>query len=184
MDIKYPEIGICGLSCRLCPRYHTEGDSRCGGCKSEYRMAAGCPFITCAIKKKHVEFCGECGDRLTCDKWKKHRDAGKLHDSFKCYQKLEDDIVFIQEHGLRQFEEAQMDRETLLKIMLHEFNEGRSKSYYCIAATVLPIDELKDTLHAIRRAHGEADIKTRSRALHSALDKVAAQTGHVLLLRK
>jgi len=45
MIIKYPEIGICGLSCRLCPRYHTESKSRCGGCKSEFRMSAGCPFI-------------------------------------------------------------------------------------------------------------------------------------------
>jgi len=28
MIIKYPEIGICGLSCRLCPRYHTESKSK------------------------------------------------------------------------------------------------------------------------------------------------------------
>lgn len=31
MIIKYPEIGICGLSCRLYPRYHTESKNRCGG---------------------------------------------------------------------------------------------------------------------------------------------------------
>ena len=41
MKIKYPEIGICGLSCRLCPRFHTETQSKCNGCKSESRMA-GC----------------------------------------------------------------------------------------------------------------------------------------------
>ncbi len=28
MMIKYPEIGIRGLSCRLCPRYRTEGKSK------------------------------------------------------------------------------------------------------------------------------------------------------------
>ncbi|WP_241422576.1 hypothetical protein [Candidatus Contubernalis alkaliaceticus] len=56
MKIKYPAIGICGLSCRLCPRYNTEAKSRCLGCKSEDRMAVGCPFITCAVKKKGVEF--------------------------------------------------------------------------------------------------------------------------------
>jgi hypothetical protein len=38
IQIKYPEIGICGLSCRLCSRYHTESKSRCGGCKSEFRI--------------------------------------------------------------------------------------------------------------------------------------------------
>jgi len=51
-DLRHPEIGICGLSCRLCPSYHTEGKSRCGGYKSETRLAVGCPFITCAVKKK------------------------------------------------------------------------------------------------------------------------------------
>ncbi len=184
MDIKYPEIGICGLSCRLCPRYHTDGDSRCGGCKSEYRMSAGCPFITCAIKKKHVEFCLDCGEGLACDRWKKHRDAGKSHDSFKCYRKLEDDIAFIQENGVRRFEESQKAREALLKVMLDEFNEGRSKSYYCIAATVLKVEELQGALDAVRRGTGEADVKTKARALHAALDRIAAQNSYVLRLRK
>ncbi len=182
MDIHYPEIGICGLSCRLCPRYHTEGESRCSGCKTESRMGAGCPFITCAIKKKHLEFCCDCEESLTCDKWKKHREAGRSHDSFKCYQKLEEDIAFIQEHGIRQFEEAQKAREALLKIMLQEFNEGRSKSYYCIAATVLTPEELRDALDEARRSG--VDIKSRSRALHAALDKAAARNGRSLRLRK
>jgi hypothetical protein len=38
MKIKYPEIGICGLSCRLCPHYHIEGESKGGGCKTESRI--------------------------------------------------------------------------------------------------------------------------------------------------
>jgi hypothetical protein len=51
MKITYPEIGICGLSCGLCPSYHTDGISRCGGCKTESRMGAGCPphFRTAGI---------------------------------------------------------------------------------------------------------------------------------------
>jgi hypothetical protein len=39
MMVRHIEIGICGLSCRLCPRYHTDGVSRCGGCKSDSRLA-------------------------------------------------------------------------------------------------------------------------------------------------
>lgn len=59
-QIKYPEIGICGLSCRLCPMYNTKAKSKCVGCKSKNRMAVGCPFITCAVKKKGIEFCWDC----------------------------------------------------------------------------------------------------------------------------
>jgi len=33
-------------------------------------MAAGCPFITCAVKKKGIEFCWDCEENKTCEKWK------------------------------------------------------------------------------------------------------------------
>ena len=174
MIFKYPEIGVCGLSCRLCPRYQSEGESRCFGCKTESRMSAGCPFITCAVKKKGIEFCWDCKVGATCEKWKKHRESGKLHDSFKCYRKLEDDISFVLKNGVDAFERSQKQREGLLKQMLREFNDGRSKNYYCIATTVLEIDELKKALDEAREGAGEMDIKDRSKKLHSILDKIAA----------
>jgi len=124
MNIKYPEIGICGLSCRLCPRYHTEGAGRCDGCKTESRKGAGCPFITCALKKKGIEFCWSCEDHETCKKWINHRESGKKSDSFMCYQKLDDDIAFLQKNGADEFEMIQKIRERSLKEMLREFNEG------------------------------------------------------------
>jgi len=77
-----------------------------------------------------------------------------------------------------------MQREELLKEMLQEFNEGRSKSYYCIAATVLDIDELKMALDEAMKVSGEMDIKRRSGCLHSILDEIAGQKGYYLKLRK
>ncbi|NJD54065.1 MAG: hypothetical protein FIB07_14500 [Candidatus Methanoperedens sp.] len=53
MIFKYPEIGVCGLSCRLCPRYQSEGESRCFGCKTESRMGAGAMDIKGRSKKLH-----------------------------------------------------------------------------------------------------------------------------------
>ena len=184
MQIKYPEIGICGLSCRLCPMYQTEAKSKCLGCKSESRMTVGCPFITCAIKKKGVEFCGDCEENATCEKWSNHRDTGKKSDSFKCYQKLEEDISFIQKNGLREFERMQKNREHLLKGILKDFNEGRSKSYYCIAATVLEIEELKDALIKARKESNGLDIKSKSKLLHFILDDIAETKNYCLKLRK
>lgn len=129
MEIKHREIGICGLSCWLCPHYHIDTCSRCLGCKSNDRIKMGCTFITCAIKRKGIEFYWDCTEHETCEKWKNHRNAGKKVDSFKCYQKLEDDIAFILERGVTAFEKVQKTREQLLRDMLSEFNEGRSKSY-------------------------------------------------------
>ncbi len=184
MEIRYPEIGICGLSCRLCPSYNTEAKSRCLGCKSVDRIAVGCPFITCALKKKGVEFCWECAESEACEKWKKHRETGKKVDSFKCYQKLEEDIEFIQKNGIAEFEKSQMAREELLKEMLQEFNEGRSKSYYCIAATVLEISELKDSLRKARQGSKGKEIKEKSKLLHSIIDEIAGHKSYYLKLRK
>jgi hypothetical protein len=184
MELRYPEIGICGLSCRLCPNYHMGTQNRCHGCKSAGRMAVGCPFITCAIKGKGVEFCWECNESKTCKKWKNHRAAGKKADSFKCYQMLEHDISFILKNGVADFEKSQKAREVLLREMLDGFSDGRSKSYYCIASTVLEIGELNRVLFQAKKDSKGMEIKERSKLMHSLLDEVAALKGYNLKLRK
>lgn len=147
-------------------------------------MSAGCPFITCAIKKKGVEFCWDCEENKTCMKWANHRQAGKKYDSFKCYQKLEEDIAFIQNKGINDFIKLQSAREALLKQMLKEFNEGRSKSYYCIAATIMDVEELKAALKKAGRNSTGMEIKEKSAELHSILDETDSSKKYYLKLRK
>ena len=184
MRIKYPKIGICGLSCILCPRYNTNAKSKCEGCKSEFRMGAGCPFITCAVKKKKIEFCLECDENQTCEKWKKHREFGKQHDTFKCYQKLEDNISFIQKYGISKFERVQKIREKLLNEMLQHYNEGRSKNYYCLIVTILEIEDLEKVLTKARKDSIGLEIKGRSKVLHSILNQIIEQQNYGIKLRK
>jgi hypothetical protein len=68
--------------------------------------------------------------------------------------------------------------------MLKEFNEGRSKSYYCIAATVLEIQELKEVLQKITKKTNGLDIKEKSKVLHIILDDIAQTKNYCLKLRK
>jgi hypothetical protein len=183
MKSKYLEIGVCGLSCRLCPGYVMKTKSRCHGCKTDWRLRGPCSILHCAVKK-NIEFCGDCDESETCEKWKRHRERGKKFDSFKCYQKLEDDIAFIQKHGLDEFRKSQKVREKLLWKLLDGFNEGRSKSYFCLAATVLDLDELAE---AVKEAAGSSkglDIKERAKLAHSILDRIAEKKGYYLKLRK
>ena len=65
-----------------------------------------------------------------------------------------------------------------------EFNEGRSKRYYCIAATVLEIDELKESLAKARNDSKELEINEKSKLLHTILDEIALQKKYYLKLRK
>jgi hypothetical protein len=68
--------------------------------------------------------------------------------------------------------------------MLQEFNEGRSKSYYCIACTALEINELKESLAKARNDSKELEIKEKSKLLRSILDEIAVQKKYCLKLRK
>jgi len=183
MKSKYPEIGVCGLSCRLCPGYVMKTKSRCRGCKTKWRLVGPCSILHCAVKRD-VEFCGLCNESKTCEKWKRHREIGKKYDSFKCYQKLEDDITFIQKHGLVEFRKAQKVREKLLWEMLNKFNEGRSKSYYCLVATVLEVNEIEKALKETKNKSKGLDIKEKAKLLHSIFDEIGQKKHYYLKLRK
>ncbi|HLE74722.1 MAG TPA: hypothetical protein VI864_01575 [Candidatus Bathyarchaeia archaeon] len=115
---------------------------------------------------------------------RKQKEFGKQHDTFTCYQKLEDNIFFIQNKGIDEFEKEQKMKEELLKKMLLEFNEGRSKTYYCIAVTVLGIEELKEALNEAKKKTQGLEIKEKSRILHSMLDELAEKKHNCLKLRK
>ena len=180
----YPAAGICGLSCRLCPRYHTDGKSRCGGCKSPFRMGAGCPFITCAVKKKGIEHCTLCAEGETCERWKGHREASRAHDSFVCYQKLEENIAYVREHGLEAFERAQERRERLLARMLSGFDDGRSKTLYTVAATVLEPEELEGAIEAAEVSSPGMTMKEKAKIMRHALEGIAREKRYVLALRE
>lgn len=92
--------------------------------------------------------------------------------------------MFIQNKGVNEFEEIQKKREHVLKEMLKEFNEGRSKSYYCIAATVLEIEELKKALAQGKKDSYGLEMRGKSKVLHSILDDIAEKKGYCLKLRK
>jgi hypothetical protein len=147
-------------------------------------MAVGCPFITCAVKKRQIEFCWECKENEKCARWRNHRRAGRKHDSFVCYQKLEDNIAFIRQKGVKAFERREQAREKLLSEMLQGFNDGRSKTYYSIAATVMEIEELKTALSRAACRAGGLGMKEKSKILHALLDDRAERRHYRLKLRK
>jgi hypothetical protein len=147
-------------------------------------MKVGCPFIMCAVKQRGLEFCWQCPQHEDCPKWRARRESGKAHDSFVCYQKLEDNIEFIRSKGISAFVKSQQAKEELIAAMLDEFNEGQSKSFYCVAATVLSTPELKHALEQARRESPGMERKDKAKTLHPLLEGIAAQRGYHLKLRK
>ncbi len=182
--IRFPEIGVCGLPCRMCTMFHIDGPSRCAGCKSPARMEAGCPFHACAIERQGVEFCGDCPAHESCSRWTRFREWRAKKDTVVCSQTLESDLEWTERKGLAAYDELQKERLRLLKKMLGAFNEGRSKAHYCFAASVLDVAGLKKILvEAEKRGRG-LELKERAAILRALLDARADKKGFELRRRK
>jgi len=83
-------------------------------------------------------------------------------------------LDFIGTHGLDRFLEQQTKRIGLLQTMLEDFDDGKSKSFYCVAAALLPVTALEDSLHRVQRQIKEdkvksADVKTKAGILRGLL---------------
>ena len=183
---SYPTLGCCGLDCGLCPRYYTVGSSRCPGCCGPdfFDKHPSCPFITCCVKKKKLEVCAECNE-FPCSKL----EGLDACDSFITHGKALHNLNFIGEHSIEEFLKQHRKRIDLLEIMLGHFDEGRSKSFYCIATALLSITALEQSLRdSERRIKADKirldDAKARARILRQFLNDSAAREGTELKLRK
>ena len=183
---KYPTIACCGLDCGLCPVYYTKGPSRCPGCCGPdfFNKHPTCSIITCCVKKNSLETCAECSEFpcLKINKWDKY-------DSFISHQVSLSNLNLIKENGLSVFIEQQEKRIELLKKMLEDFNEGRSKSFYCIATALLPIKDLEQALEESEeiiknKIINLEDLKTKSKILKDKINEIANKKKIELKLRK
>ena len=184
---SYPTIGACGIDCGLCPRYHTKTGSRCPGCAPPGFLDMGgqwCKMTRCAVRDRGYETCAECSE-FPCYRF----EGWDASDSFVSHLNSIANLHSIKERGIERFAERQRKRIALLETMLDEFDEGRSKSYCCLATALLPLDDLEMTLSAARREVMEQgttsdDRKSRAKVLHGLIDSAAERLGITLRLRK
>ena len=186
----FPTIGCCGLDCGLCPRYYTAGSSRCPGCAGPdfFEKHPSCGYITCCVKKKGLEVCAQCGE-FPCTKFEAWLGNLEQYDSFLTHQRTRPNLDSIRTHGIESFMKQQRKRMTLLNTMLESFDDGRAKSFYCVAATLLPVTALEESLHRaqeqVKKDNARSgDIKDRAAILRGLLDDCAAKTGVELKLRQ
>ena len=187
---NYPTIGCCGLDCGLCPRYYTVGSSKCPGCCGPdfFNKHPSCSFITCCVKKKGLEACGQCGE-FPCKNFESWLETGGEYDSFLTHKKARFNLVFIRTHSLEEFIEQQKRRLELLGRMLKNFDDGKSRSFYCVAVTLLPITDLETSLEKAERElkTNKSDLdnpRMKSKILREFLNKAAASSGVDLRLRR
>lgn len=186
----FPTIGCCGIDCGLCPRYYTEGSSRCPGCAGPdfHEKRPSCGYVTCCVGNRKLEVCAQCGE-FPCSRFASWLDSTEAYDSFTTHRAMRPNLDFIRTHGMGRFIEQQTERIDLLRAMLDEFDDGRSRSFYCVAAALLPVAALEESLQGARQEARQApvkpaDKKTGAGILRALLGARAARAGVELKLRK
>lgn len=166
---EYPEFGLCGLNCGLCPRHRTEGPSQCPGCGAPgFRdKHPTCAVMTCARRHGVVDFCFRCAD-YPCAR---HERAGES-DSFITYRRLLADLETARTRGLESYIPGLRRRMAILDSLLARCDDGRHKGYFCLAANLLPLGDLEEVMatlaegiaadvaaHAVRLLDGKAALR-------------------------
>ena len=104
-------------------------------------------------------------------------------------QAAQESLGSIKEIGMKHWLEEQRKRRLLLEDLLNNYNEGRSMSFYCLAAALIPpelidkaISELKEKL--VVNQIDSSDIKAKAKALRGIIRGLAQERGIELKLRK
>lgn len=175
----YPQYAACGLNCALCPMHHRDdGKPGCPGC-------GGAGHATCALTRcgaEHgVEYCFQCED-YPCPRCK----VDEPYDSFITYRSVKRDFARARQDGLERYIAALGEKERRLRFLLAHYNDGRKKSFYCLAVNLL---ELEDTDAVLSRLAREAapdalTPKERAAAAVKLFEAAAAERGVVLKLNR
>lgn len=167
----YSTIGCCGIDCGLCPRFNSNGASACPGCcgKDFRDKHPSCGFVTCCVGKRGLETCADCSE-FTCKRFDRE---GSGLDSFVTHRSVFPNLESIKFNGIDQFILQQRIRITVLETFLKGFDDGRSKSFYCLACALLPIEELNECRKFIDQIDESINVKEKSKMLRTYIQKIA-----------
>ncbi len=179
---NHSAIGCCGIDCGLCPRHQAKGESACPGCGgiAFKEKHPSCGFLTCCAIKHGLEVCSECTE-YPCPRF----DAEKAgYDSFVTHRKVFANLEAVKCNGLDCFLAQQSIRIDILKEFLDNYDDGRSKSFFCLACTLLPLDILREIQAQFENSNKDPLIKEVNKQLKDSLQTAASELNIELKLRK
>lgn len=182
---KYPSIGVCGIDCCLCPMCHIREGDGCPGCTAPTasgRSGRWCAMARCAVRERCHETCADCV-AYPCERL----NSIDEDDSFVTHRKALENLQTIRTLGIDSLLRQQEQRLVILRQMLAGFDDGRSKSHYCLACALLPIENLTSVMAVAGELKGDGESmderKKRAQMLRQRLNDEAERTGMVLRLR-
>ena len=180
---EYPLFSACGLNCALCPRYHTSGPSRCPGCGGENFLLKhpSCAVINCMRRHGEIEYCYEC-DEFPCKKY----DGADLSDSFITHLNQVKDLDKAKDTGIDGYKVMLGEKADILRFLLDNYDDGRKKSFFCLAVNLLEPDDVRDVVARLTRdiSPENGDKKEKAAKAAGLFQDMARNRGVTLELRK
>lgn len=179
---KYPLLSACGLNCGLCPRYYTDGTSKCPGCAGEnfFTKHPACGIISCCKHHGGIEYCYQC-DEYPCKRY----DGVESCDSFITHRNQLKDFYKVKKIGLDAYQSELNEKVKILQRLLLNYNAGRQKSFFCIAVNLLELTDVKEVMMQIAEAvKPDAPIKEKSLTAVSLFKNIAEKRGIILKLNR
>ena len=178
---KYPLFAACGLNCGLCPRYYTVGQSRCPGCAGEgfSEVHPPCGMLSCC-QRKGLEYCFEC-EEFPCKKY----DGVDETDSFITHLHQFRDMERAKQMGMDAYAAELNEKVAMLETLLASYDDGRRKSFFCLAVNLLELTDVQTVMEAISASVSpEFAAKERAKVAAGRFEAMADERGIVLKLRK
>ena len=129
-----PVFSLCGLCCLLCPMHLGGYCPGCGGGESHQL----CAVIRCSREHGEMEYCFSCAE-FPCVRL---REAARF-DSFLPHRHMLQNLTRARGMGIPAFHAELVKREEILHTLLASYNDGRKKTFFCAAVTLLPLADLE-----------------------------------------
>ena len=176
-DRDYPWLSLCGLKCRLCTLYMDQYCPGCGGGEGNQ----SCAIARCSLSHGGVTFCSQCGE-FPCARY----EQAEEYDSFITHRNKRRDLEKVLQIGRDAYGEEQEEKEQILKQLLAGYNDGRRKSFFCVAVNLLKLQDLREIMGHLESHEAAEDETVREKAVYAVklFQERAAERGLELKLRR
>ena len=169
-------FSLCGLCCALCPM---NLDGYCPGCGGGEGNQP-CAIARCSLGRPGVEYCFQCGE-YPCARY----EMDPEYDLFITCRNRRRDLERAERIGPETCR-AELERKRAhLKTLLAGYNDGRRKSFYCVAVNLLELGAVEGVMERLAAEDARAlPLKERAELAARLFREEAARRGVELRLRR
>lgn len=159
-------FSLCGLNCALCSMHLGGYCPGCGGGAGNQ----SCALAKCSLEHGGIQFCWECPE-YSCPRYEGFDDG----DSFVPHRNRQQDIARARELGMNVYLAQLEEKRTILDVLLAHYNDGRRKTLFNTAVSLLPLEDLRSVMASLDRwpGLGEQEVKERALAAVGLLQEAA-----------